>query len=1068
MKLRSRTILTLVLQLVVATLVISAFVTVFSIENYSNLERQYVLQDLDQARYRVSEEASVLSALVSDWAPWDDTYAFAGGDDHDYVRSNLMPEEVVYHNLRINLAAIADRQGRLLYAGAYDSRNRTMVPLPGAISRELEPGRPLANVTDPAGGTAGILMIEGRPLVVAARPIVRTDFSGEPRGVVLMGRYLDPGAVVPAGSRSGPSLRMVPVNDPDLSPAVLTALSTMTPGPADEVIPLDDGTIAGYTVLQDVHGDDALVLELTRPRGIFQQGVQTTAQVILVLLGIWIVSGGCELFILDRLVLSRLGSLRGQVRRAVDDRDASRRIAIGGDDELFDLAEDINQTLETIHTTQARLVASESRFRGMADLLPQVIFELAADGRLTYTNGMGLAVFGLDAGDLDRHPPARDFIVPDDHERLRQQMDLLLSGGVTKGEIYTMVRKDGTRIRAFINAAPIRENGIPVGIRGSIFDLSERLALEEALVENQEYLRSLLSSTPAGILVVDREDGQVLDANPAALALIGAGREQVVGRPVGEIVRTGGDDGGPGPDLPSPTPGTEGILVTHAGEERSVLMTAAPVTLSGQRCMLLGFMDNTERHRVEEKLRQSTELISGILQASPIGVFRVDSGGRFVFANEMCNRILGLPPGALDGRNWEEVLALGENESISGYVGGSVSGRRVMRHGETRYLTPGGDVRWLQWQAVPLVDPENEKTDWVGTITDVTEQKTIEIALRESEEKYRALTENNPDVLYSSHLDGTLTYVSPQVNRYGYLEQDLLGVSIFSLVHPDERPRIAADHAREIHANARSEAMFRILDRWGNIFWVEAKSYLQLDPYGRPIGIFGVLRDISERKRAEEAIELANKKLNLMNNITRHDILNTITGLLGCVDMAEATGSAEERRALFQDIRKLTGQIQRQIAFTKEYQEVGVHLPRWQNVLQILERVTTAFDQAGPAIEIDLLDAEIYADPLVEKVFFNLVDNARRYGGTVTTIRFYLLVSDDGLSLVCEDDGVGIPPDQKQAIFERGVGRNTGMGLFLSREILGITGISIVENGIYGHGARFEIFTPRGTYRFIR
>ncbi|HOT95163.1 MAG TPA: PAS domain S-box protein [Methanoregulaceae archaeon] len=690
MKLRSRTILTLVLQLVVATLVISAFVTVFSIENYSNLERQYVLQDLDQARYRVSEEASVLSALVSDWAPWDDTYAFAGGDDPDYVRSNLMPEEVVYHNLRINLVAITDRQGRLLYAGAYDSRNRTMVPLPGAISRELEPGRPLANVTDPAGGTAGILMIEGRPLVVAARPIVRTDFSGEPRGVVLMGRYLDPGAVVPAGSRSGPSLRMVPVNDPGLSPAVLTALSTMTPGPADEVIPLDDGTIAGYTVLQDVHGDDALVLELTRPRGIFQQGVQTTAQVILVLLGIWIVSGGCELFILDRLVLSRLGSLRGQVRRAVDDRDASRRIAIGGDDELFDLAEDINQTLETIHTTQARLVASESRFRGMADLLPQVIFELDADGRLTYTNGMGLAVFGLDAGDLDRHPPARDFIAPDDHERLRQQMDLLLSGGVTKGEIYTMVRKDGTRIRAFINAAPIRENGIPVGIRGSIFDLSERLALEEALVENQEYLRSLLSSAPAGILVVDREDGQVLDANPAALALIGAGREQVVGRPVGEIVRTGGDDGGPGPDLPSPTPGTEGILLTHAGEERSVLMTAAPVTLSGQRCMLLGFMDNTERHRVEEKLRQSTELISGILQASPIGVFRVDSGGRFVFANEMCNRILGLPPGALDGRNWEEVLALGENESISGYVGGSVSGRRVMRHGETRYLTPGG------------------------------------------------------------------------------------------------------------------------------------------------------------------------------------------------------------------------------------------------------------------------------------------------------------------------------------------------------------------------------------------
>ena len=105
---------------------------------------------------------------------------------------------------------------------------------------------------------------------------------------------------------------------------------------------------------------------------------------------------------------------------------------------------------------------------------------------------------------------------------------------------------------------------------------------------------------------------------------------------------------------------------------------------------------------------------------------------------------------------------------------------------------------------------------------------------------------------------------------------------------------------------------------------------------------------------------------------------------------------------------------------------------------------------------------------LVEKVFYNLVDNSIRYGGSVSAIRFFLLVSDEGLTLVCEDDGVGIPDDQKQAIFERGVGRNTGMGLFLSREILGITGITIVENGVYGSGARFEIFTPRGAYRFVK
>jgi signal transduction histidine kinase len=229
-----------------------------------------------------------------------------------------------------------------------------------------------------------------------------------------------------------------------------------------------------------------------------------------------------------------------------------------------------------------------------------------------------------------------------------------------------------------------------------------------------------------------------------------------------------------------------------------------------------------------------------------------------------------------------------------------------------------------------------------------------------------------------------------------------------------------------------------------------------------------VLRDDSDRKRAEDAIELANRKLNLMNNITRHDILNTITGLLGCVDMAQAAPSSEEREKLLAEIRQLTRIIQRQITFTREYQEVGVHLPLWQNVTGVISRMLQNFNAASPGILVDMENAEIYADPLLEKVFYNLVDNAIRYGETLTTIRFYFEVSDKGLSIICEDDGTGIAEEQKEQIFERGVGRNTGMGLFLTREILGITGITITENGVFKKGARFEIHVPRGMFRFVR
>ena len=90
---------------------------------------------------------------------------------------------------------------------------------------------------------------------------------------------------------------------------------------------------------------------------------------------------------------------------------------------------------------------------------------------------------------------------------------------------------------------------------------------------------------------------------------------------------------------------------------------------------------------------------------------------------------------------------------------------------------------------------------------------------------------------------------------------------------------------------------------------------------------------------------------------------------------------------------------------------------------------------------------KVFADPLIIKVFYNLMDNAVRYGGKITTIRFSVQESGDGHLIICEDDGDGIPADEKERIFERGFGKNTGLGLFLAREILGITGITIRETG---------------------
>jgi signal transduction histidine kinase len=217
--------------------------------------------------------------------------------------------------------------------------------------------------------------------------------------------------------------------------------------------------------------------------------------------------------------------------------------------------------------------------------------------------------------------------------------------------------------------------------------------------------------------------------------------------------------------------------------------------------------------------------------------------------------------------------------------------------------------------------------------------------------------------------------------------------------------------------------------------------------------------------KAQDAVALANKKLNLMNNITRHDILNTLTGLFGCVDMARASASQEERDQLLADIKELSRTIQRQIEFTRIYQAIGVKEPAWQNISQIIHHIADPFAGSKVSIINDISGIEVYADPLLEKVFYNLVQNALSYGERITAIRFTEQISDRGFAIICEDDGIGIPAEMKEKIFERGIGQHTGMGLFLAREILGITSIAIHENGTFGKGARFEIMITKGGYR---
>jgi signal transduction histidine kinase len=167
--------------------------------------------------------------------------------------------------------------------------------------------------------------------------------------------------------------------------------------------------------------------------------------------------------------------------------------------------------------------------------------------------------------------------------------------------------------------------------------------------------------------------------------------------------------------------------------------------------------------------------------------------------------------------------------------------------------------------------------------------------------------------------------------------------------------------------------------------------------------------------------------------------------------------------------KNIVATIERQISFTKDYEDLGVNAPVWKDVGACAGKAMAGLAFGKIHVAIDTGDLEVYADPMLEKVFYNLFDNALRYGGDGLSI-ISITSGSAGTSrmLVIEDNGIGISPEDKGQLFTKGFGRHTGLGLFLSREILAITGITIAETGTFGAGARFELTIPEGIFRFVK
>ncbi|MDD3407730.1 MAG: PAS domain S-box protein [Methanomicrobium sp.] len=507
----------------------------------------------------------------------------------------------------------------------------------------------------------------------------------------------------------------------------------------------------------------------------------------------------------------------------------------------------------------------------------------------------------------------------------------------------------------------------------------------------------------------------------------------------------------------------ESTQLRKDGTEFPVEVTSHLIRTNEHGDLILSAARDITQRKKAESLLQRTQFA---FDHSPDEIYFLNKKGQIIYANAQAKQKFGIESGSATGKTIFDINPVYTQKMLD---------ELWQRHDKEDYIrfesvhTDTNKVRYP-------VDVINYKISFDGEeyscsiARDITESKKSKEALLESKGRLRALLQTIPDLIWLKDVNGVYLACNRMFERFfGAPEREITGKTDYDFLDKE-----LADFFRKKDTEAVTSGGPSVNEEWITFADDGRRAYLETikapvyDSEGILTGVLGIGRDITERKNSEDAIKEVNKKLNLLSSITRHDILNQITVAAGYLEIIKMDGEISPQTNAYKYIEKISGAVEtikKQITFTGYYKELGEQLPQWIDLGESIKSVAKTSSFSGIKIHDDIHNIEIFADPLFEKVIYNLIDNAVRHGETITEISFYSKTSDSGLVIYCEDDGVGISEDVKEKIFRREHYKNSGLGLFLSREILAITGLTIIETGTPGSGARFEIHVPSGMFK---
>ena len=511
-----------------------------------------------------------------------------------------------------------------------------------------------------------------------------------------------------------------------------------------------------------------------------------------------------------------------------------------------------------------------------------------------------------------------------------------------------------------------------------------------------------------------------------------------------------------------------------------------------QQLQSLAAMVVSELERVrDQRIQIEQKRLLGMAEAmSGVGHWRYSvANGHVVWSDEVY-RIHGVEPGTFDPNLGDALSFYHEDDRpiLTGLVDQSIRDKSGYDF-ELRLWRKDGALRDVMARATCELDAQGEVSAMFGVFQDVTERKSAFRDMHRNQARYKLLADNVADVIARIRLDGGSGYISPAVTSLlGYEPKEMSGGSAQSFVHPDDHGRLLEVFAAMAAGQEEATLQHRAMHREGHAIWVETRLRLVRNEAGSPREMVAVIRDISERKALENALETARAeaeaaaavKSEFLANMS-HELRTPLTSIIGFTGLAVAqVGMPDLARNYVERVenasRALLCTVNDILDFSKlEAGQVAIR-PEPTDVAGLCRATLDLFTpQAGSkdiGLKLDLAkeaEGSFMVDPdRVRQILLNLVGNAVKFTeqGEVT---LSVTHTDGRLSVSVEDTGAGLAPDKLGRLFQRfsqidgSLTRShggTGLGLAICKGLVEAMNGTIGADSVEGEGSRFWFSVP--------